>query len=90
MEITEATEPTQVHIDLTFEKPFKARNDTSFLIQPEADRSLVTWTMTGQTTLLTRVMGVFVSMDTFLGRDFEKGLARLKAVTEHGDAEPSA
>ena len=45
--------------------------------------------MTGQTTLATRVMGVFVSMDTFLGRDFEKGLARLKAVTERGD-EPSA
>jgi len=28
------------------------------------------------------VMGVFKSMDSFLGPDFEKGLARLKAVAE--------
>jgi len=89
MEIRHATEPARVDIDLAFEKPFKARNDTSFIIQPEGDRTRVTWTMTGQKTLATRVMGVFVSMDTFLGRDFEKGLARLKAVTERGGAEPA-
>jgi hypothetical protein len=31
---------------------------------------------------MTRVMGVFVSMEKFLGPDFEKGLARLKASSE--------
>jgi uncharacterized protein YndB with AHSA1/START domain len=82
MEIVEAVEPSKVRIDLRFEKPFKARNDTTFDIQPVGSDSLVTWTMTGQRTLATKVMGVFKSMDAFLGPDFEKGLARLKAASE--------
>lgn len=82
MEITESVPPRFVRVDLQFEKPFKARNDTSFTIEPDGAGSRVTWSMTGKTTLVTRVMGVFSSMDAFLGRDFEKGLARLKAVSE--------
>ena len=31
---------------------------------------------------MTKVMGIFKSMDTFLGPDFEKGLARLKTTAE--------
>ena len=82
MEITEADEPSLVRIDLVFEKPWKARNDTSFVIRPEGLGSHVTWSMTGQRTLITKAMGVFKSMDEFLGPDFEKGLARLKATAE--------
>jgi len=82
MEITEADEPSLVRIDLVFEKPWKARNDTSFVIRPEGLGSHVTWSMTGQRTLITKAMGVFKSMDKFLGPDFEKGLARLKATAE--------
>jgi hypothetical protein len=42
----------------------------------------VTWTMTGAKTLMTKVMGVFTSMDKLVGRDFEKGLSQLKASVE--------
>ena len=38
--------------------------------------------MTGQKTLMTKVMGIFTSMDKMIGPDFEKGLARLKEVVE--------
>jgi hypothetical protein len=82
MEITDATEPSRVQIDLVFEKPWKARNDTVFTIQPEGSGSRVTWSMTGKKTLMTKVMGVFKSMDKLLGPDFEKGLGRLQATTE--------
>ena len=82
MEITEATAPSRVQIDLVFEKPFKARNDTSFTIQPEGPGSRVIWSMTGKKTLMTKVMGVFKSMDAMIGPDFEKGLDRLKTTTE--------
>ncbi|MBA3530263.1 MAG: SRPBCC family protein [Propionibacteriaceae bacterium] len=82
MEITEATEPSTVLIDLTFEKPWKSRSDTLFTIEPEGSGSRVTWSMTGKKTLTTKVMGLFKSMDKLLGPDFEKGLARLKASTE--------
>jgi uncharacterized protein YndB with AHSA1/START domain len=83
MEITRAQEPSAVDIDLTFEKPFKARNKTSFAIAPAGEgASHVTWTMTGQKTFMTKVMGIFKSMDSLVGPDFEKGLARLKATAE--------
>lgn len=82
MEIVEATPPSLVRIDLAFEKPWKARNDTRFLIEPDGDGSRVTWSMTGRNTLMTRVMGIFTSMDKLLGPDFEKGLARLKSTVE--------
>jgi uncharacterized protein YndB with AHSA1/START domain len=82
MEITDATEPTRVQIDLVFEKPFKARNDTVFAVEPTGSGSRVTWSMTGKSTLMTKVMGIFKSMDSMLGPDFEKGLARLKATAE--------
>jgi uncharacterized protein YndB with AHSA1/START domain len=82
MEITDATEPEGVQIDLIFEKPWKARNDTLFTIAPEGSGSRVTWSMTGKNTLMTKVMGIFKSMDKFLGPDFERGLARLKTITE--------
>ena len=43
MEITDATEPSRVQIDLTFEKPWKSHNDTVFSIQPVGSQSRVTW-----------------------------------------------
>lgn len=82
MAITAATEPSRVQIDLIFEKPWMARNDTVFTIHPEGAWSRVAWSMTGKNTLMTKVMGIFKSMDQFVGLDFEKGLARLKATTE--------
>ncbi len=86
MEITEVAEPSRVQIDLRFEKPFKARNDTVFTIAAEGSGSRVTWSMTGKKTLMTKVMGAFTSMDKLVGRDFEKGLSRLKAVAEQSGA----
>ena len=86
MEITDATEPSRVQIDLVFEKPWKAHNDTWFTIQPEGPVSRVTWSMTGKKTLITKVMGIFKSMDKLLGPDFERGLTRLQATTEESAA----
>jgi uncharacterized protein YndB with AHSA1/START domain len=82
MEITDATAPERVEIDLVFEKPWKARNETRFTIAPQGSGSRVTWSMTGKKTLMTKVMGIFKTMDKFLGPDFEKGLAQLKTTTE--------
>lgn len=87
MEIVEAAKPSKVRIDLAFEKPWKARNDTDFAIVPQDSGSRVTWSMTGKKNLVTKVMGIFKSMDQFLGPDFEKGLSRLKAAAERAAAE---
>jgi hypothetical protein len=63
MEITNATEPERVQIDLFFEEPWKARDDTLFTIAPEGSGSRATWSITGKHTLMTKVMGIFKSMD---------------------------
>lgn len=84
MEIVEVAEPSKVAIDLQFIKPFKARNDTVFTVAADGTGSRVVWTMTGKKTLLTKVMGIFKSMDDLVGKDFERGLAKLKAATENG------
>ena len=83
MEVTGATEPERVQIDLVFEKPWRARNDIMFSIAPDSSGSRVTWSMTGKYTVMTRVMGIFKSMDKLIGPDFELGLARLKSITEN-------
>jgi uncharacterized protein YndB with AHSA1/START domain len=82
MEILDAAEPSRVRIELVFEKPWKARSETLFTIHPEAAGSRVTWSLTGEKTLMIKVMGAFKSMDKLIGPDFEKGLVQLKAVSE--------
>ena len=82
VEITGTEASSYVAIALEFLKPFKATNTTEFTLRPEGDNTEVTWAMTGQKTLMTRIMGIFKSMDAMVGPDFEKGLTQLKSVVE--------
>jgi hypothetical protein len=56
----------------------------TFILDPVETGTEVTWRMTGRQTGLMGVIGKFIPMDRFVGRDFEKGLARLQqaATTE--------
>lgn len=82
MEIVENAVPTHLAIKLDFIKPFESSNRTEFKLQPQGDSTLVTWTMSGPSQFVTKLMSVFVSMDKMIGKDFEKGLAQLKQVAE--------
>ena len=82
MEIVEATAPSKVGIQLDFLQPFASRNSAVFVLTPSGDSTGVTWTMEGPSTFVTKLMGVFVSMDSMIGKDFDKGLAAMKAVAE--------
>ena len=82
MEITEATSPSRVVIALDFTRPFEAHNTTDFDLAGRGDATEVTWAMHGPQPFVFRVMSVFISMDKLVGKDFEKGLAGLKAVAE--------
>ena len=86
MEITDAVEPSSVQIALDFLKPFKSSSTTTFNLKPQGEATEVTWTMTGPKTLMTRVMGVFKSMDKMVGPDFEKGLNQLKGAAEQPES----
>lgn len=83
MTVTEIETPSRVAIDLRFIKPFKAESVTEMLVSPNGEGSQVTWRMTGERTLMVKVMGLFGrTMDKNVGPDFEKGLASLKALAE--------
>lgn len=82
MEITQSEPSSNLAIDLAFIEPFAARNVTEFSLTPEGDSTRVVWSMKGPMPYLSKVMCLFVSMDTLVGKDFEKGLANLKAVAE--------
>ncbi len=83
MVITAVDAPSTVAIDLSFIKPFKSESVTELMITPDGDRSNVTWRMTGEKSFMVKVMGLFgKNMDKMVGPDFEKGLAKLKRITE--------
>lgn len=82
MVITRADTPTHLTIDLSFEKPFKAENNAAFDLEPEGSGTRVTWALYGPLPYLSKVMSTFVSMDRLIGRDFERGLQKLKHAAE--------
>jgi hypothetical protein len=82
MLITESTAPSQIKINLDFLKPFEAHNTLEFVIDGDKNSSKVIWSMSGKNNFFAKLMSIFVSMDKMVGKDFETGLANLKAVAE--------
>ncbi len=82
MEITRATPSSQVVIQLDFLKPFEAHNVTTFNLAGSTGTTNLTWVMEGTNNFMSKAMSVFVSMDKMIGKDFEAGLANLKALSE--------
>jgi uncharacterized protein YndB with AHSA1/START domain len=82
MEITGAVPNDRVDVDLAFDRPFKSRSAVRFTLRPDGAGTHVTWSMTGPRPLAMRLLGFVLSMDKLLGKDFEKGLAQLKAAAE--------
>jgi hypothetical protein len=82
MQIIDTAVPNKVTIKLDFVKPFEAHNIVDFTLQPKGDTTQVAWEMRGPAPFISKVMQVFIDMDSMVGKDFEAGLANLKALTE--------
>lgn len=82
MEIIEAAAPSKLVTRLDFTKPMQAHNRAIFTLVPEGDATRVTWAMEGPSPFLFKVMDVIFNMDRMAGKDFETGLASLKAEAE--------
>jgi len=82
MEILNAPAPSQVAIKLDFMRPFEAHNVADFTLQPADGGTSVSWSMQGPTPFFGKILHVFVDVDKMVGRDFEAGLANLKAIAE--------
>jgi hypothetical protein len=81
MEIVEST-AQRILIKLDFIKPFAASNMAEFTFTPAGGATEVNWAMTGTRPFMMKVMSVFMDMDKIVGKDFEAGLASLKAQAE--------
>ena len=84
MEIIESKPPGKVGIQLDFIRPFEGHNIAEFSFTPQADGTQVNWVMRGPTPFVSKLMQVFVSLDTMICKDFDEGLANLKALAEKG------
>ena len=82
MEILSATPASKVDIKLDFIKPFEGHNVAEFTLTPQGENTQVVWVMHGPAPFVTKLMGVFVSMDSMIGKDFEAGLANMKSAAE--------
>jgi uncharacterized protein YndB with AHSA1/START domain len=82
LEILDSSPPSNVVMRLVMVKPFKADNTVRFTLQPQGPATDVTWAMSGRQPLLAKVMSLFINCDKMVGRDFEQGLANLKAIAE--------
>ncbi len=71
-----------IRIKLDFVRPFEDTCTVEFTFQPQTDKTLVTWSMSGRNNFIGKFFCLFMDMDKMVGGDFEKGLASMKSVAE--------
>lgn len=85
VEITGGQAPTRVDMHLHMIEPFEGHNEITFTLTPrgpQGQATEVTWAMHGPAPFISKLVGLFLDMDQMIGRDFEAGLAQLKARAE--------
>lgn len=82
MTITGTSEDT-VKIHLMFKEPFESESPTYYAFKEVGGKTEVTWYMEGEMAYPWNVMTLFMSMEETIGKDFEKGLEKLKSQVEN-------
>jgi hypothetical protein len=84
MTLIESRPGARILIQLEFFKPQSGLCPMEFIFKPDGDRTIMTWTMSGQRSFAAKVASLFSDMDKRVGGQFETGLERLKALAEAG------
>lgn len=82
MTITESLPAERVAIRLEFFEPFEATNQAVFAFREAAGGTEVVWSMEGRNGFAGKLISLFMDMDSMVGKDFEAGLAAMKAAAE--------
>ncbi len=80
--ITDAREPREVTLRLVMSAPFACDNRVEFALEPKGEETEVTWAMSGKASFMSKVACTVLNMDKMLAKDFDQGLADLKAIAE--------
>jgi hypothetical protein len=78
--ITESRPNDLVRCRIDFFKPFSCTNTHEFVLKSEGTQTIATWSASGKAPFFFKLILVFVSCDTMMGKDLELGLNNLKAV----------
>ncbi|MDX1652299.1 MAG: GyrI-like domain-containing protein [Brumimicrobium sp.] len=81
MTITEI-KPDTIKILLKFVEPFESESMTYYALSGTNGSTEITWAMEGEMPYPWNIMTLFISMEEQVGKDFEKGLNKLKAKLE--------
>ena len=84
MEIIESTPPGKLRIKIDFITPLEGHNTVEFTLVPEGNGTRVSHAMFGPSPYISKLMGIFFSMDKMIGEKFEEGLSGLKSLAEAG------
>jgi hypothetical protein len=90
MTLTESRPSEFIRIKLDFLRPMEGTSNIEFGFRPAGDATKVTWAMNGRHTFIEKAFCLVLNLDRMVGRDFEKGLANLKAVVEKASAQEAA
>ena len=86
MTIVESHPSDLIRVKLEFVKPFAGTSVAEFTFKPEGkpegDRTIVTWSMTGDKNFIAKAIHLVMNMDRMIGDQFDKGLAAMKTVAE--------
>src|SRR5262245_14727540 len=80
--ITESVPGERIGIRLEFARPMVATNEVVFAFQGTGDQTRVTWGMDGHNGFVGKLFSMLLDVDAMVGKDFEAGLARMKAGAE--------
>ncbi len=71
-----------IQFKMEFLKPMQATNTAEFTFKPEANGTVVTWSMYGKNSFLGKAINLIMNCDKMVGGQFEKGLKDLKQIVE--------
>jgi effector-binding domain-containing protein len=88
-QIITAIEPSRsVKTHLHFMEPMEAEMDSYFTLEPVGDSTRVVWGFEGENGFMGRIFSTLMNMDKTVGKDFEKGLAKLHTVVASNPGAP--
>ena len=82
IEITDSRPASEVRMSLHMLAPMEGRNVVEFLLKPDGSGTRVSWAIQGPMPYISKVLSLFCDMDAMIGKEFESGLAELKAIAE--------
>jgi hypothetical protein len=82
-EVVESVENQLVKTKLKYTKPMEMQQMATLTLMPVSDGiTNVKWSVEGEKTFFFKLMGLFFSCDNMIGKEFEKGLKKLKNIVE--------